>query len=80
MDLMDLHLPDVVVTHLYNWNPEALRHFLDLHRGKFEYVVERPCQLTLLIARLGQKIQVSAKFVNPDSVYWLNYVLLDRTA
>lgn len=55
-----VRLQDVVVTHLYKWNPEALEKFLDLHRGKFEYVLERPSQLTLLIARLGQKIQVSA--------------------
>ena len=59
--LTDLHLPDVVATHLYKWNPEALRNFLDLHRGKFEYVLERPGHLTLLIARLGQKIQVSER-------------------
>ncbi|KIM75365.1 hypothetical protein PILCRDRAFT_675957 [Piloderma croceum F 1598] len=39
LDLMDLHLPDVVVTHLYEWNPEALRNFLDLRRGKFEYTL-----------------------------------------
>jgi len=53
-----VHLPDVVATHLYNWNPEALQKLLDLHRGKFEYVLERPSHLTLLIARLGQKIQI----------------------
>jgi hypothetical protein len=57
-------LPDVVVTHLYNWCPEALHNFLDLHHGKFEYVLERPGQLTLLIARLGQKIEVSSRLVN----------------
>ncbi|KZP16856.1 hypothetical protein FIBSPDRAFT_975090 [Athelia psychrophila] len=53
-----LRLPDVVVTHLYKWNQDALPKFLDLHRGKFEYVLERPGQLTLLIARLGQKIVI----------------------
>lgn len=53
-----LRLPDVVVTHLYKWNQDALPKFLDLHRGKFEYVLKRPGQLTLLIARLGQKIVV----------------------
>lgn len=55
-----LRLPDVVVTHLYGWNQDALPKFLDLNRGKFEYVLERPGQLTLLIARLGQKIVVCA--------------------
>jgi len=57
-DVNDIHFPDVVATHLYKWNPEALRKFLDLRRGKFEYVLERPHQLTLLVARLGQKIHV----------------------
>jgi hypothetical protein len=36
---MDLHLPDVMATHLYKWNSEALRNFLDLRRDKVEYTV-----------------------------------------
>lgn len=57
-DASNVHLADVVATHLYNWNPDALHKFLDLRRGKFEYALERPSQLTFLVARLGQKIQV----------------------
>ena len=74
LDLLDWHLPDVVATHLYKWNPEALRSFLDLRRGKFEYTLERPGYLTLLIARLGQKIQVSSEAFKTNSTYSSNYM------
>jgi hypothetical protein len=75
LDLMDLHLPDVVAIHLYKWNSEALRNFLDLRRGKVEYTLERSGYLTLLIAYLGQKIQVSAETVNTNSTHSPNYML-----
>lgn len=53
-------MPDAVITHLYEWDPAALEKLLDLRRGKFEYILEREGELTLFIARFGQKIQVSS--------------------
>jgi hypothetical protein len=63
------HLPDIVATILYNWNPDALTAFLYLgHDKTFIFKIEQAPssqQIDYVIARTGSTVVVSLRPQRP---------------